>query len=238
MKLASTARMMLVLIGFVAFTSTMARADVLVSSLGLPQGGLGGISNTGVTGFAEAQVFRTNSQLWQLDSIDALVGNLDLSVLSPGVQPNVFAELRLNDSLTNLPVAGNAGVVGTFTFSAIPARPTLAVTTFTPTSTITLSRFTRYWFVLGESSTASDDRYDWVFAATPGPIAGPGTMPALFAETTTSGQDWTTSPGNPYLMQVNATIIGPAAPEPSAFALLVAAGPAVGLIVRRRRSAR
>jgi hypothetical protein len=233
MRLASTARV-LFLIGAIAGTCATARADVLVSSLGLAGGGLAGISNTGFTGFAEAQVFRTNSQLWQLDSIDALVGNLDLSVLSPGVQPNVFAELRLNDPGTNLPVAGDAGVIGTFTFSAIPARPNLAVTTFTPTSTITLSRFTRYWFVLGESSSASDDGYDWAFAATPGPITGPGTMPATFAETTTSGQDWTGSAGNPYLMQVNATIVGPAAPEPSAFALLAAAGPVVGLVVRRR----
>jgi hypothetical protein len=206
--------------------ATTARADVITSTLALPSSSLTSLFGVGN---ANAQQFQINPQPWSLTSIVIRAGNLV-------GDPTIFAELRADDPVNNDPVMGVGNVITTFTIPSLSGAP--SDRTFLPANSVTLNPNKKYWFVFGTLSSETTGQVDWAFADVNGPVTGPGTVPPRFALTLDAGNSWSGFNNTPFLIQVNGTALSAPAPEPSAIALLiVAAGPAAGIIVRRRRSA-
>jgi hypothetical protein len=105
---------------------------------------------------------------------------------------------------------------------------------FDPTTAVSLSASSFYWFVLSGSSSDRSGSVQWQFADTFDTTGGTGSLPNVANET---GGAWTTfnPPETPFLITVNA--VGGAVPEPSSL-VMGCAGFAAALFARRRIKSR
>ena len=202
--------------------------SVIVSSLSLPIDPTGPAIYKGI-GLEDMQLFVTDNHRYQLTSVIARVGNQSGT-------PNVFSELRADDTGNNLPVVGVSNVLATF---AIPdLTGVVSDRAFNPNAPVVLEPNTRYWFGVGTLSGPEAGQFNWAFSSASGPVTGPGAIPSRFAETFDAGNSWEGFTATPFFLEVRGDIIATgAAPEPSSFGLLAFAGlPGIALIARRRRN--
>jgi hypothetical protein len=194
---------------------SIVRADILVSNLGEPFRADTPIANPEFWG---AQSFFSGVDNYQLDSIDAIVGNGALS-------PAVVAQLRKSDINGEIDTTAG-GLITTFTGPGMLGAT--SVRTFLPDSLVNLVSTNKYWFILGSGNTGT---YDWSYAA--GPLTtGPGAL-SNYADSSDGGATWShRDDAFPYFIQVNGTS---AVPEPSS--LCLAGAIAIGLLglTKRRR---
>jgi hypothetical protein len=185
-------------------------ADIIVSNLADPVDGTGTVYASGPPQFY-AQEFETGSQSVELGSIIANVGEAAGSFTAS-------AELVVNSG--DLP--GSTILTG-FTVPAIGSS--LSDLTFTPTSSVTLSANTPYWFVLEASGTTGS--YKWAYTNTLSP-----SLPN-YAVSNNSGASWTIgTPPGPFLIEADSVT---AIPEPSTFRLVGAVGLLGFVVVLSRR---
>lgn len=147
---------------------------------------------------------------FELSSIVAALG---------GASGSFTASAELVLVANNLP--DNNSVVATFTASSIGSS--FGDVTFTPTTSVTLSRNVSYYFVLAASGSGS---YQWQYTNTTSSTitkwaTGTGSLPS---------PTWTLgTPPGPFLIAVNSV------PEPSSLALIALGVPAIAIAVHRRR---
>ncbi len=195
-----------------ALLSYTVQADLVVGNLDRPIRSATPIASLE---YWAAQSFSTGGDEFQLNSIEAMVGNGDSS-------PAVIAELRRSD--INGEIDATAGGLLTTFLSPDMSGPA-AARMFLPNDNITLSSTDRYWFMLGSGNAGT-------FAlsyAQDGITTGPGIL-STFAFSNNGGAAWTYSTESElYMIQVNGTAI----PEPSS--LVLASAVALTTLLRRRR---
>lgn len=170
--------------------------SIIVSNLTDIVNGTGTIYSSGPPQ-SYAQEFLTGSSSVTLSSIVVSLGNASGTFTAS-------ADLVANNS--GLP--GSSVLTG-FTVPAIPTGSP-ANLTFTPTSSVTLSANTDYWFVLSASGSGGD--YQWQYTNTLSP-----SFPN-YAVSNNNGTSWTIgTPAGPFLLE--ATAASPV-PEPSSLVLV------------------
>lgn len=179
-----------------AFTvlSTSARADVLISNIGMPIRSVTSVSQELWAG----QAFATDGQSYKLTSIDLLLGAL-------AGEPSLVAELHADaagspgSTLASYSLAGiGAGVPALFTM---------------PGSLLDLNANTTYWIVLGATGRGS---FGWAYAEG-NAQTGPGSLGA-YRYSSDAGSSWGgAGTDNPYNVRINVAAV----PEPNAATLLL-----------------
>ncbi len=198
---------------------TVTMGDVVVSNLAEFVRMATPIGNTQPDEFWATQSFYTDGMMYNLDSIQARMGNAVNS-------PTAVFELR-KDTGANAIDLTIGGLLTSFTAPDLTGLN--SVRDLFPTSGVQLDPNTKYWFVAGVTNSGS---FEWEYANT-GSFSGPGSLD-IFGDSDDAGVTWTyrdNSPFFPYFIQVNATPTG--VPEPATGTLIV--GIAL-LAVHRRRS--
>ena len=201
-----------------------AGAEILLSSLAdtpdsnSADGAIGGAGTLNMLG----QAFTTNSNAWDISSIDlaigSSVGTVDLSV-----------------ELWSADVSGHLGSeLYTLTTTTADFTGSVAPVNFTSTSAIALAADTEYFIVLTNGSTSGTTSIVWNYATSIS-YTGVGSIPATNNFTYALKTDGITNYGNgtPALFAVNGTAV----PEPSTCAAILGLG-ALGLGALRRKSLR
>lgn len=198
---------------------TAARADILSDNLSSTSGGVE--TTTGNRWLATS--FGTGAaSAYTLDSVTLLLANT-----STGIAGSARLDLYSQSLLAPGSLIGSLVSPASYSTS-------LANTTFTAASGLSLSANTTYWVVLKGTSGSFD--WSWTSANT-GTGAG---YQNTWGETDDAGASWYTYDLFPTQIRVNATPVGASAvvPEPGTLALLLAGGASseAGLMLRRRKS--
>lgn len=197
-------------IAVLAAASAHASAVVLLSNLDEPVRNHSDISSAGWA----AQGFWTDANAYRLDSIRIIGGN-QTGPTSP------FAELR------NADANGNMFIAPISTFEVPSMGDPISEREFTPHSIVILAPMTKYFFLLGNSTTGVES-FEWAYAEGNGSV-GPGTFDH-YEYTFNGGLTWIpTGFENPFFLQVNVSPV----PEPASVLALLAGG--FGVLARRRR---
>ncbi len=211
---AETVRTMCGAIVTIGLAST-SQAAILVTNLGEPRRDASTIQENPTIEVPSpwgAQSFSTDANVYRLDTIETLLGDLT-------EDPTIVAELRADTDGT---VPGT--LITTFSLTGITAGAP-ASTVLTPVGTVNLAANTIYWIVLGALGNGS---YTWEFAEGNNQT-GPGGF-GNYAYSDDQGAVWVNfGADNPYKITINVAPI----PVP-AMTVLFGLGVA-GLLSRRRR---
>jgi hypothetical protein len=161
-------------------------------------------------GYTAAQEFTTGATGTSLDKVFASLGNYD-----PGDGTFALTASLVLDNRTT--PTGAVQTTFSFNVASIPGSG-LAVVEFDPTSSVSLTANTGYWFVLTANSDDGSGSTDWQWT-TSTDHSGPGTLPRFannFAGT--DPNQWNVFPDEPFMIQVNSTV-GPVVPEPTSWVL-------------------
>jgi hypothetical protein len=205
------------ILGLVAVFATPAHAaGILLSNLAEPERHFNTLDGM----LWAAQSFEADASSYALTDILAIVGG---ELGSSGA----FAQLRGATATGEMDTSAS-GLLTTFLVPALDGPR--SARTFTPSSSLTLSPLTRYFFMLGATGPGS---FEWSYAEGNASI-GPGTF-GPYQYTFDGGATWGVfGSDNPFHMQVN---VSPTAVPEASTAVLLLSGLAAMVVLRRRRSA-
>jgi hypothetical protein len=201
------------ILGLVAVFATPAHAaGILISNLAEPERDYNTLDGM----LWAAQSFEADTSSYALTSILAIVGGESGS-------SGAFAQLRAATATGEMDSSAS-GLLTTF-FVPDLGGPRSA-RTFTPTSGLTLSPLTRYYFMLGATGPGS---FEWSYAEGNGSIGAGAFGP--YEYTFDGGTTWSSfGTDNPFHMQVD---VSPTAVPEASTAVLLLSG-LVGMVVLRR----
>ena len=159
-----------------------------------------------------AQSFVNDGNSWSFSNIRTVIGD---AVGGPDVVAELHQGAAPGTSITTFTVPGLAGPTG--------------IKTILPLSAVTLAPGETYWLVFGVDGGGS---FGWSYAEGNGQT-GTGSL-GSYAYSFDQGATWGSfGPDNPYLIEVNVTLV----PETAAWALMIGGFGLAGAALRSRRRA-
>jgi hypothetical protein len=172
-------------LGAVLVLHACASADILIDNLAEPERARTLVINSPEKSLWAAQSFATDAQRYQLDSIEAMLGEL-------AGAPTLVAELRDGDT-------PSGALLATFSLTIPPGAP--EAVTLTPSKAVTLEPSTSYTLILG---VADEGSFAWAYADSNNWI-GPGAF-GNYHYSTDLGVTWANFGSDfPYFLRVNVT---------------------------------
>ncbi len=207
------------ILAFIGTLPLVTCGDVLVTNLDQPYRASTPIGNTPPEEYWAAQSFVTDGVAWDLDSIQAIMGN------AANAPAGIF-ELRRDTGANEIDLTAGGLLTA---FAAPSLTGANSVRDFFPITAVQLDPGTQYWFMAGVTNGGT---FEWDYANS-GLFSGPGSL-SWFGDSSDSGVTWNyhDSPFFPYFLQVNASPAN--VPEP-ATGVMGAACLAIACVCFRRR---